>query len=130
VSHIYIHVFKAVSSHETINKILNAFPFSTTCITWPTHLIFLDLIAQIILGKDCKLQYSSLCNSLHPPAPSYLLSPNIVLIKTSKCRSNTAAEAPADSLLPLPSLQCYGGNLASKRMREDKGSWGMQDNDL
>ena len=44
--------------------------------TWPTHLIFLYLITQKILGEEYRCLSSSLCSYLHSPS---LLEPNSLL---------------------------------------------------
>jgi hypothetical protein len=53
-------------------KILYASLISPIRVTWPAHLILLDLITLIIFGEACKLWSSSLCSLLRPPATSYL----------------------------------------------------------
>jgi hypothetical protein len=53
-------------------KILYAFLVSPMCITCRTHLIFLDFISLIILGKSYKVLSSSLCNLLQPSAISFV----------------------------------------------------------
>jgi hypothetical protein len=47
--------------------------------TCSAHLILLDLIIHIILGVEYKWCISSLCSFLHPPVPSSLFGPNILL---------------------------------------------------
>ena len=51
-------------------------PIHATC---PTHLIVLDFITRTILGEEYRALSSSLCNFLHSPVTSSLLSPNIPL---------------------------------------------------
>ena len=46
---------------------------SPICATCPYHLILLDFITRIILGKDYSSLNSSLCNFLHSPVTSSLL---------------------------------------------------------
>jgi hypothetical protein len=50
------------------------FPVNATC---PAHLVFLDLIVLIILGKDYKLRSSSLCSFLKPAVIS-VFGPNFL----------------------------------------------------
>jgi len=52
---------------------------SPICATCPYHLILLDFITRIILGKDYSSLNSSLCNFLHSPVTSSLLGPNMLL---------------------------------------------------
>ena len=52
---------------------------SPVCATCPTHLILLDFITRTISGVEYKSFSSSLCNLLHSPVTSSLLSPNILL---------------------------------------------------
>jgi len=52
---------------------------SPTRATCPAHLILLDLITRTILGEQYKTFISSLCNLLHSPVTSSLLSPNSLL---------------------------------------------------
>ena len=49
-------------------------PIRATC---PAHLILLHFITRKILGEEYKSFSSSLCNLLHSPVMSSLLSPNI-----------------------------------------------------
>ena len=51
-------------------------PIRTTC---PAHFILLDFITRTILGEQYKSFSSSLCNLLHSPATSSLLSPTPTL---------------------------------------------------
>jgi len=59
-------------------KILYASLISPIRVTWPAHLILLDLITLSIFGEACKLWSSSLSSLLHSPVTSSLLRPNIV----------------------------------------------------
>jgi len=56
--------------------------------TFPTHLIFLDLITPIILGEVYKLWSSLLHSLLQLPTTSSLLGPYTVLITLSLCSLN------------------------------------------
>ena len=51
-------------------------PIHATC---PANLILLDIITRTILGEQHKSFSSSLCNLLHSPVTSSLLSPHILL---------------------------------------------------
>ena len=51
-------------------------PIRATC---PAHLILLDFITRTILGEEYRSLSSSLCNFLHSPVTSSLLSPNTLL---------------------------------------------------
>jgi len=59
--------------------------------TFPTHLIHLDLITQIIFGEQYRSQGSTLHSFLHSPVPSSLLGPNIPL---STLLANTFTNDP------------------------------------
>jgi hypothetical protein len=58
------------------NKTLFAFLISLICVTCPVHLIFFDLVAQIMFGEVFKLWSSLVCSLLQPPAIFSLLGPN------------------------------------------------------
>jgi len=60
-------------------KISHAFltyPMRATCFI---HLNFFDLITLKVSGEEQKFWKSWLCSLIHPPAPSSLLGPNILL---------------------------------------------------
>jgi len=57
---------------------VNTSPLSHTCYM-PAHLVFLDMIIQIIFGEQYRSLNSSLCSHLHSPLTSSLLGPNILL---------------------------------------------------
>ena len=63
---------KRVSPSDFSTKILYKTLISPICATWPTHLIFLDLITRIIFGEGYRSLSSSLCSFLHSllPRPS------------------------------------------------------------
>jgi hypothetical protein len=48
-------------------------------VTWPAHLLMLDLITRIIFGEGHRPQSSSLCRFPHYSVPSSFLGPNIFL---------------------------------------------------
>jgi hypothetical protein len=59
-------------------KILHAFLISSMRVTWPGHLILLDLIILILFGEAYKLRSSSLCSLFQPPATSSLFDRNTI----------------------------------------------------
>jgi hypothetical protein len=48
-------------------------------VTYPAHLILLDLITRKILGEEYRSLSVSLCSFLHSPVTFYFLNPNILL---------------------------------------------------
>jgi len=48
-------------------------------VTFPAHLILLDLITRTILGEEYRSLSSSLRSFLHSPITSSLLGPNILI---------------------------------------------------
>ena len=57
------------------------FHFSSVCTICPSHLILLDLITQIVSGKEYKSSSSSLCHFPNFPLTSTILGLNIFLPK-------------------------------------------------
>ena len=79
-----IHPYKPRSPHWSLSF---QFPHQDTihpdsspiCAKCPAHLILLDFITRTILDEEYNTFSSSLCNLLHSPVTSSLLSPNIPL---------------------------------------------------
>jgi len=98
-----------------LTKILSPFLICLLCVTWPAHLIILDLIT--LFGEAYKLQSFSLCNVLQPCATSSLLGPYVLL---STLFSNTVSESQNNSkIIVLYSLifKCL------ERRQDDKRFW-------
>jgi hypothetical protein len=79
---IYTLVFGVVSFLRLYHQNLLHSSMRAIC---PAHLILLDLICLRILSNECKLWISSLCNFLHSPVISSLLSPKFLLRTLRLC---------------------------------------------
>jgi hypothetical protein len=81
---------------------LYIFPFTPIHATFLNHLILLNLIILIILGKDYKSRISLLCSFLHPPITSSLFGP--------KFSSALCSQTPAVYIPPLMSETKFYNN--------------------
>jgi hypothetical protein len=72
----FVLVVSFLLAFPPISYMQSSFP--TIHATCPTHLILLDFIILIILGKEYKSWRSSSCSFLQPPVTSTLFSPNIL----------------------------------------------------
>jgi hypothetical protein len=75
---IYTQVFLVVSSLP-VSSLKSCLHLSPMSVTWPAHLILLDLINLIILGEQYKQCSYLLCSFVQFPITSPLLGPNILL---------------------------------------------------
>jgi hypothetical protein len=78
-SHLHLSLASGHLPSGFPTKMLYAFLIPPIHCQVPAHLIPLHLITLIIFSEAYKLQSSSLCSLLQPPATSSLLGPNILL---------------------------------------------------